>query len=335
MNSLADNLALATYVAAPTASLLALAALFLRHIDGRPLVPYEPRRRVPWNGWAALLLVTPMLLNVVSRLATMEPPAGDFAAPAKADDAAHDAPSGDDSEHFIRDTALTSLTLTLLAVAVWAGLATLTGATAHDLGFPANRRQLARDVGLGSVAFLATLTPIYFLQIVLSYVIEPEHGHPFVEEFSREPSLGLILGIGFAAVVAAPVFEETAFRLVLLGWLEKAELAGKAVEVSAESEQATAAEDVDGAACSSDMHVVQADPSPSRGWLPITASGMLFGLAHWGHGVAPVPLALLGIVLGYLYHRTHRIVPSITCHLLFNGLTMWLLLLEYLRTKGT
>ena len=57
-------------------------------------------------------------------------------------------------------------------------------------------------------------------------------------------------------------------------------------------------------------------------------SGTAFGLAHLGHGVAPVSLILFGIVLGYLYQRTHRLVPSITAHMLFNSYSMVLLWLQ-------
>jgi len=53
-----------------------------------------------------------------------------------------------------------------------------------------------------------------------------------------------------------------------------------------------------------------------------------FGLAHLGHGVAPIPLVLLGLVLGYVYQRTHRIVPCIVAHMLFNAYSMVLLWLS-------
>jgi len=70
-------------------------------------------------------------------------------------------------------------------------------------------------------------------------------------------------------------------------------------------------------------------PGLAHGWTPILLSGFAFGLAHIGHGVAPVALFLFGMVLGYLYQRTHRLVPSITAHLVFNAhsmLVLWLTL---------
>ena len=59
-------------------------------------------------------------------------------------------------------------------------------------------------------------------------------------------------------------------------------------------------------------------------WLPILASAVLFGVAHWGHGPAPIPLTLLAIGLGYVYQRTHSIVPVMVVHALFNSVSMLL-----------
>ena len=43
-----------------------------------------------------------------------------------------------------------------------------------------------------------------------------------------------------------------------------------------------------------------------HGWAPILLSAGVFGLAHSGQGAAPAAIVLLGVVLGYLYQRTHR-----------------------------
>ena len=59
-----------------------------------------------------------------------------------------------------------------------------------------------------------------------------------------------------------------------------------------------------------------------HGWLPILVSSLLFALAHFGIGPDPIPLFFLAIVLGYTYQRTHRIVPCMVTHALFNSLTL-------------
>jgi membrane protease YdiL (CAAX protease family) len=55
----------------------------------------------------------------------------------------------------------------------------------------------------------------------------------------------------------------------------------------------------------------------------------LFSLAHFGFGPDPVALFVLALILGFLYQRTHRIVPCIVVHALFNALNLlilWLVL---------
>ena len=60
----------------------------------------------------------------------------------------------------------------------------------------------------------------------------------------------------------------------------------------------------------------------------IGISAAAFALAHQGQGLAYVPLFPLGIVLGFLAHRTGSIVPCILLHALFNAVSVTLLLAE-------
>ena len=66
--------------------------------------------------------------------------------------------------------------------------------------------------------------------------------------------------------------------------------------------------------------VVMEDSSPSR-W-PIVASAAMFAIMHLGHGPAPIALFVLALGLGYLYQRTHRVLPCIVVHALVNTLTL-------------
>ena len=56
--------------------------------------------------------------------------------------------------------------------------------------------------------------------------------------------------------------------------------------------------------------------------MPILISSVLFALAHFGYGPEPVPLFFLALILGYVYQRTHRIIPCIVTHALFNLVTV-------------
>jgi hypothetical protein len=74
-------------------------------------------------------------------------------------------------------------------------------------------------------------------------------------------------------------------------------------------------------------------PGWPYGWLPILGSSLLFSLAHFGYGTDPVPIFVLALILGYVYRRTHRIVPCIVMHALFNLVTMltlwWILKVRF------
>ena len=63
-------------------------------------------------------------------------------------------------------------------------------------------------------------------------------------------------------------------------------------------------------------------PSFWKQWLPICISSLIFALMHFSHGLAWIPLTILAFGLGYIYQRTHRILPSITVHFCLNGLSM-------------
>src|SRR5207247_1405255 len=63
-------------------------------------------------------------------------------------------------------------------------------------------------------------------------------------------------------------------------------------------------------------------PSFWKQWLPIFLSSIIFALMHISHGLAWIPLTLLAFGLGYIYQRTHRILPSITVHFCLNALSM-------------
>jgi CAAX protease family protein len=94
----------------------------------------------------------------------------------------------------------------------------------------------------------------------------------------------LAAGFVFLACIAAPIFEELAFR----GFLFNALLRYMPV------------------------------------WIAVFLSGALFGGAHWLPGNAGViaPLAFVGMVLAMLYYRTNSLVTVMVAHALFNTLTV-------------
>ncbi len=64
--------------------------------------------------------------------------------------------------------------------------------------------------------------------------------------------------------------------------------------------------------------------SPARtSWMPIIVSATIFASVHLGQGAAPIPLFVLGLVLGFLYRQTGSILSCIVLHLGLNAFSMF------------
>ena len=299
-----------TSVVFVTTILLSVAALYYlwqKHAGGQRLLAYEPRKGVPWNLLAAFLaiclpsvLVLFVLDNDVADLKDLQP------------------------ADFIYLGWIQSLVKLGVVVIGLACLATFSRASSQDLGFPESVSQLIKDSGLGVFACLAAMLPIYMVQFALTTIFQSDQQHELIDQMQSSYSLQMVFVSLGMAVLVAPIYEEFAFRLLFQGWLEKLE--DRLVESNVlESETAHTSEE------ESEWIRPQRGMFPEipHGWAPILISGLVFGLVHLGQNfAAPVSLTLFGIVLGYLYQRTHRLLPCIVAHMTFNGFTMLLLLLQ-------
>ena len=149
--------------------------------------------------------------------------------------------------------------------------------------------RLADDGRLAVAALVLVIPPLLALAAWLAVLVP--YTHPVVEFLATRRDAIAVGLVVVTAVVAAPVAEEFFFRRLIQGWLEKI--------------------------------LPQAD-----GTWAIGISAAAFALAHQGQGLAYVPLFPLGIVLGFLAHRTGSIVPCILLHALFNAVSVTLLLAE-------
>lgn len=345
----------AAVLIAGTVSLAVLFRLFQIHIDGRPLLPYEPRRAAPWNALAPLLMLAPVMIPLGRALvgwgAVAEEPSPLAFVTALALSAAGAAPAaaygGAAAASLVDGIALASAkaesmplllvesaaVTILLALACYALLGVAFGATRRDLGLPADGRQALRDIRVGAIAFAASLAPIYGALLALNLAFPSDQAHPLIEELVVHHSPAMMAAAALMAVVAAPLYEETAFRLVLQGWLERRESpssSGASPAGDGRQDDSHAAGEPTGEPDGGAGGVPGGQTLPKRAtWGPVVLSGTLFGLAHTGQGLAPAPLVLLGFVLGYVYQRTHRILPCIVCHMLFNGYTFLMLSLQF------
>jgi membrane protease YdiL (CAAX protease family) len=313
-----------TLAAASLATWVAL----IRRMKHGPILRFEPRQPVPWSGAAALL-------------------AAGFVAMVLADSLFGGNRAASEGElkpqQMLERMGQSEVFEVGMVGVVLAAVVVLSGATTFDLGLPESMGGLLCDVRIGVVAWLAALVPVYGTQLVLVLMFGEPSQHPLIQMVTKEPNGLVLVAAFFAAVVVAPICEEIMFRLLLLGWLEKwedARLGWRAtvvapIEVESASFQDEVAERVEPpleACVGDDVAVVDAvgpQSPPQRGllglphgWLPILVSSTLFALAHFGNGPDPIPLFLLALVLGYTYQRTHRIVPCMVAHALFNSLTL-------------
>ncbi|ADB17832.1 Abortive infection protein [Pirellula staleyi DSM 6068] len=239
-------------------------------------------------------------------------------------------------------------------------------ASAFDLG--CDLKMLGHDVQLGTVAFAMIAPVIFTIQGVLVTFWKPSK-HPLMETLRDLPNPTLFVVIAFSAVIVAPLVEEFFFRVLLQGWIERvvtyrreggfellfggrpnaaspplassatetASLPGEAptcampVLLKQESPPTEAPAD---AALLVDVSSTRA-PRLRHSMIAIFTSSIIFALMHYSHGPDWVALTILALVLGFLYHRTHRITPSLVVHFLLNFLSLLALYSEVFLSPST
>ena len=304
-------------------------------------LPWTPRRHVPWKWFDMAVVALPVLALILLPLVFVDP--GKKAnVPLKL-------------EQF-RAIVITDVNVKLaylLLATVY--LVVRAGARAHDFGF--SWRGLGQNAAIGILAFPMIAVPVYALQAAL-VLSGWAYEHPLIEMLQKSPDFSLYLVLVLSACVVAPLSEEWFFRVIFQGWLERAcawtkrplnavgpaatetlpalpavvveagplEHAELQIPPTADlnpyaappSSPPLAPEPLVDEACEEPVHFVLVH------WVPIVCSSVLFGLAHFGHGPAPITLTVLALALGYLYQRTHSIVPVIVVHAMFNSVSMLL-----------
>ena len=322
-------------VALIAASLIVWAGVAAKWRQGAPIVPYEPRRPVPWTIVDLLAIAVVYVLTNVALVVGLHEITG----------------TAIGEERSLNDIAAAMLATSLANLST-AGLAIFwvrrrAGASWADLGFRFDRA--VGDLRLGLLAFAAVSAPVYLLQSLLSQLVKEQH--PIIEMLQRHRELWVFALSGLSAVIIAPIAEELFFRVLLQGWLES--LAGGPRPAPADPSQA-AVEQVPNLPLSagpadpenpyspspslaSSRHgepaAVEPGPAASPGaryswgalrwdYLSIIVSSLVFSLMHLGHGADPIPLFFLALALGYLYQCTGRLLPSVVVHFCLNGCSM-------------
>jgi len=274
-----------------------------------PILAYEPRRPVPWH--VVWILLT--LLFVGASLSTGL--SGDLGT--------HHAKSSEDA--VFKENAQGAALEFSFVIAFLAVVVSVSQASAQDIGLPRGGRELLRDVRIGTVTWLAALAPVYGMQVLLVSVWDQPEGNPLIRIVEEHASPRLFVLAFVTAVVVAPICEELLFRLLLQGWLEKWEDARLGWRTPPAPPEPTATSSPETEAVAPTQPPQFGVAGLPYGWLPILVSSVLFALAHVGYGPDPIALFILAMMLGYVYQRTHRIVPSIVTHALFNATSLFLL----------
>lgn len=307
----------------------------LRWRTGESILPLEPRRPVPWGlldvvftvfvffslqGVALLILRHSLRIDLALDLVKMTPSA---------------------RAAVLLSGAVSSLLTAAIAFAV---IKLRTHASLDDMGIVG--RQLAADIRLGVKAFVMIAPPVYAVQMVLVQWLSSKH--PLIELLKENPDPAFLAVSGFSAVLAAPIAEEYFFRVLVQGWLEKAIAIGRRLpDVSLaelvddrEREEVYQVERDDNPYASPTVaSVVDEGEKASRDApahdgrgpvlpVPIVVSAAFFAAMHASHGPDPIALFFFALGLGYLYQRTHRILPCIVVHFLLNACSLGALTLE-------
>lgn len=316
---------------------------------GLPALPYQPRRPVPWT---AVDLALVLLIFLSASLI-----ADGFG---NSQDSLDDRPLDIDRLKLtlILDTLIKLLTS--ICAVVWVMIHRR--ATLEDFGLVPSK--IAADVRLGVASFVALVVPVLLIQFVMTQLTPSRH--PLTTALLENPDAVMWALTILAAVVTAPWVEEFAFRLLFQGWMESVVShyrristpaavvadqqtpSGDEPETTAEplldrppvatAELADAEEAINPFASPRAHADDKASPPANEAedeaglertaWGPIVLSATAFSLMHVAHGPDIVALLVLALGLGYLYQRTHRILPCIIVHLCLNATSVWMLWLS-------
>lgn len=311
----------------------------IRLRNGQPLVSWQKRNCVSWNLIDTFVAVVLQLLFIfVGAMAFAMWLGVDF--------------SDVESKSLSADQQISMMVFGEISMLTAAGLTATylvmrSGATTADLGLATSR--IGHNLLIGVVAFFMLIMPILLLQLGLEKLFPSAGNHPFVDLLREHGDDSMLRLIFVMAVIIAPIVEEFLFRVVIQGWLERF-VTARTRPSNMENVQDTGNSDVSGERQPDSADVVESespydsptssllaefnpltnrDPieqnEPSdviRTWIPIVIASALFAGAHLGHGTAPIPLFFLSLGLGYVYHRTHTIWPSMVAHLLVNLLAV-------------
>jgi membrane protease YdiL (CAAX protease family) len=225
---------------------------------------------------------------------------------------------------------LFSVPLNIATVLAWMRLGR--GIRFYQLGLTCHRG--LENALLATIAWFITTPLVYLLGFLADFgsarlLHVPPDKHPLFELATSGPMPAELAAIVFAAIVAAPVWEELLFRGVLQRWFTVTPWGSNAAVAGA---LAIAFLDRGSKGPWPVLFVLamipgyvfvsrtRSRPLPSADAArAIFATALLFAAFHARVWPTPVPLFALGLVLGFLAYRTQSLIAPILLHGLFNN----------------
>ncbi|MHC4398836.1 MAG: lysostaphin resistance A-like protein [Planctomycetota bacterium] len=305
------------------ASLVVWTVVAVRFLKKRPVLPYKPRRPVPWGGldllavlavWVGLPLLIMWLAGAaVDEAATRPADVEEDTVVERLDPDSTPAGKSDDKETESVEHPVIVLLRADGSLGAWllCGVAVVVVAPAFEEflfrlllqgWLEAQERRVRRRVP-SLRRFLPGLVPVVLASLLFAGVHFRQAAPPVEPDVAKDSLLGLIL----MSVVA----------LAFAVWLMRTRCRATATDFGLVLRKLPADVGLGLAAAAA----VTAPIIFLQSFL--ISSGLLPDVA-----ADPIPLFFLALVLGKLYYRTHRIGPSIVMHMAFNGVGLILLALQ-------
>ncbi|HRX79050.1 MAG TPA: CPBP family intramembrane metalloprotease [Pirellulaceae bacterium] len=274
----------------------------VRLYQRQPPLAFDPRREAPWGLWDLLLVLALAFGPSLAVGVYFQPLLGSAN------------PSSEALKELLRWNSFVSV-ISIFGMITYFQFRPQ--ASLQDVGL--NLRGLGHQFGVGIACFMLVAPVVFAIQAMFVLLLKFESKHPLIELLQDDPSAFYVCA--FLAVVVAPISEELVFRGFLQGWLERLPLFRADMDSFLLGRRQTSEED--------DLLYCETNRDTRRvALMPIIISSTVFALMHFSHGPDPIPLFFLALALGFVYQRTHRLLPCIIVHACLNGTTMLLLWLS-------
>jgi membrane protease YdiL (CAAX protease family) len=318
---------------------------YVRSRRGRPLLPPQRRRAVPWSGgevivaWIVYYVAITITYSVFSSPGILTHVYGpEFPSLLKGD-----SPAAESARNRVAVWA-TVAAFPLQLFGIFYVLRTVSGTRLYQLGWTTHRP--GTNLLLGVLAWLIFQPLVLGVNdlVTVAYKImteAPLKPHP-LEQLARSEPLGIEWALlVLTAVVVAPVLEELLCRGILQPWAASRSYGANNVMVVTFLVALGLGRVVEHLHDWNSLYTALQPAGFVVLMLPgyllvryyfraqrggaIYATALLFGSIHANNWPTPVALFVLGLGLGWLAYRTQSLVGPMLLHMLFNGVACVLL----------